>query len=109
MLILGCTGKLMFIGGTMKFLKINAKVLLILCLFSGILFLSTGCGENKENESNLDGSEISNSTDKETENDKTPETSQNSNEGICMLHIGLPLRLLSTGPKAPSSDLEGVQ
>jgi len=38
----------------MKFLKINAKVLLILCLFSGILFLSTGCGEktNKENEGN---------------------------------------------------------
>ena len=48
MLILGCTGKLMFIGGTMKFLKINAKVLLILCLFSGILFLSTGCDENKD-------------------------------------------------------------
>ena len=35
----------------MKFLKINAKVLLILCLFSGILFLSTGCGDNEKGES----------------------------------------------------------
>ena len=35
----------------MKFLKINAKVLLILCLFSGILFLSTGCGDNEKEES----------------------------------------------------------
>lgn len=34
----------------MKFLKINAKVLLILCLFSGILFLSTGCDDNKTKE-----------------------------------------------------------
>ena len=34
----------------MKFLKINAKVLLILCLFSGILFLSTGCNDNKNKE-----------------------------------------------------------
>ena len=34
----------------MQFLKINAKVLLILCLFSGILFLSTGCGENADPE-----------------------------------------------------------
>ena len=41
----------------MQFLKINAKVLLILCLFSGILFLSTGCGEN---------------TDPEKENSNTP-------------------------------------
>ena len=33
----------------MKFLRINVKVLLILCLFSGILFLSTGCDDNKDN------------------------------------------------------------
>ena len=37
----------------MKFLKINAKVLLILCLFSGILFLSTGCGDNTEDKDNV--------------------------------------------------------
>ena len=46
-------------GGFMKFLKINAKVLLILCLFSGILFLSTGCGENTDNNSGTDnGSDV---------------------------------------------------
>ena len=38
----------------MKFLKINAKVLLILCLFSGILFLSTGCGDNNEDKDNAE-------------------------------------------------------
>lgn len=38
----------------MKFLKINAKVLLILCLFSGILFLSTGCGDNTDKDNNKD-------------------------------------------------------
>ena len=50
----------------MKFLKINAKVLLILCLFSGILFLSTGCGD-KETESNKTGTE---STEKDKDKDK---------------------------------------
>ena len=34
----------------MKFLRINVKVLLILCLFSGILFLSTGCGDKEKTE-----------------------------------------------------------
>ena len=38
----------------MKFLKINAKVLLILCLFSGILFLSTGCGDNNDDKDNVE-------------------------------------------------------
>ena len=67
----------------MKFLKINAKVLLILCLFSGILFLSTGCGDNNDDNSNLDGSQINNPTDKENEdnNDKTSSDTK-TDEGI---------------------------
>lgn len=52
----------------MKFLKINIKVLLILCLFSGILFLSTGCGD-KTNNSDIDsGSEKQNPDDKQPDN-----------------------------------------
>lgn len=42
----------------MKFLKINAKVLLILCLFSGILFLSTGCGDKEKTEDKKDTTEV---------------------------------------------------
>ena len=52
----------------MKFLKINAKVLLILCLFSGILFLSTGCGDKEKDEKEPDA----------TETDKQGEGSQSS-------------------------------
>lgn len=74
----------------MKFLKINAKVLLILCLFSGILFLSTGCGEKNTDDKDKDnGSEVDNK-DKDKDTDKTDDgnsstdttnngTSQNNN------------------------------
>jgi len=72
MIRLSCTGILMFKGGYMKFLKINAKVLLILCLFSGILFLSTGCGENTDNEKENNGSEVNgNETTNGGENNNT--------------------------------------
>jgi len=42
----------------MKFLKINAKVLLILCLFSGILFLSTGCDDKEKTDDKKDTTEV---------------------------------------------------
>ena len=66
----------------MKFLKINAKVLLILCLFSGILFLSTGCGENDKTEDKKDTTEVdkkgdTGSTDKDNKTSST-ETSDNT-------------------------------
>ena len=61
----------------MKFLKINAKVLLILCLFSGILFLSTGCGD-KETEPNKTGTE-STEKDKDKDKDTTDKDSSSSN------------------------------
>lgn len=58
----------------MKFLKINAKVLLILCLFSGILFLSTGCGDNSDDTTDLSGSEIKNPTEKENNDNDDKQT-----------------------------------
>ena len=67
----------------MKFLKINAKVLLILCLFSGILFLSTGCGDNTDKD-NPSGSQVGNETsddgDESSGNDKDNNTANNSSE-----------------------------
>lgn len=60
----------------MKFLKINAKVLLILCLFSGILFLSTGCGEkteDKKDTTEVDHNNGKNTTETKTNDNKTPE------------------------------------
>lgn len=66
----------------MKFLKINAKVLLILCLFSGILFLGTGCGEKDSADDKKDTEEVDKKTDdkkdqtdnKKEESKTTPET-----------------------------------
>ena len=60
----------------MKFLKINAKVLLILCLFSGILFLSTGCGDNTDKDT---GKENSNLTTNNPVNDNNGNEKENSN------------------------------
>ncbi len=72
----------------MKFLKINAKVLLILCLFSGILFLSTGCGDkDKETNGTQTGtSEKEESKDKDKseskdETDSSSNTDSNTNNG----------------------------
>ena len=61
----------------MKFLRINAKVLLILCLFSGILFLSTGCGDkdNKESDSNNTAE-----TEKKTDENTTKESDNKTAE-----------------------------
>lgn len=68
----------------MKFLKINAKVLLILCLFSGILFLSTGCGDNTDNDKDSNnGSEVSNDTDKDNSNgDKSSNDTENDDNAV---------------------------
>ena len=60
----------------MKFLKINAKVLLILCLFSGILFLSTGCGDNNEDNDNVE--EPDTQEEKKTPSDETTDGSSSS-------------------------------
>ena len=74
----------------MKFLKINVKVLLILCLFSGILFLNTGCGGKKTNTDDNKGSEVDNNgktnTDKDnnTTNDDNNNNNNNQNNGISL-------------------------
>ena len=60
----------------MKFLKINAKVLLILCLFSGILFLSTGCGDKEKVSDNNTKEE----TKKEEKNEETSAEKTDSKE-----------------------------
>ena len=64
----------------MKFLNINIKVLLILCLFSGILFLSTGCNENNDDPILNDGSDIidndNNSSNQDENNDVDNETDE---------------------------------
>ncbi len=64
----------------MKFLKINAKVLLILCLFSGILFLSTGCGDNtdKDNTDETDTQEGEKSPSSGSEGSGDSSTSDNN-------------------------------
>ncbi len=61
----------------MKFLKINVKVLLILCLFSGILFLNTGCGGNKTDTDDDNGSEVNNN---KTNNDKDNNTTNDNKD-----------------------------
>ncbi len=62
----------------MKFLKINAKVLLILCLFSGILFLSTGC-DDKDKEKNDDKNNATETIEKNGENGSTENTTTEEN------------------------------
>ena len=76
----------------MKFLKINAKVLLILCLFSGILFLSTGCDDKEKVEDKKDTTEVdekkeetkdgkSGTTDTKVEDGKTNTETTETKEG----------------------------
>ena len=60
----------------MKFLKINAKVLLILCLFSGILFLSTGCDDKEKTDDKNNTEEVENKTG---EKDSTSDTTETTN------------------------------
>ena len=66
----------------MKFLKINVKVLLILCLFSGILFLNTGCGGKKNNTDDKNGSEVDNTgkTNKDKNNNSTDDNNKDNNK-----------------------------
>lgn len=70
----------------MKFLKINVKVLLILCLFSGILFLNTGCGSKNNTTDDKKGSEVDNKTNDNKDNNTTDDTNKdnNSNGGIAL-------------------------
>lgn len=80
MLKLNCTWKLIY-RRVMKFLKINAKVLLILCLFSGILFLSTGCGDDSSNDSNPgNGSEVDNNQEDDNGDNQTDNNSDDGND-----------------------------
>ena len=67
----------------MKFLRINVKVLLILCLFSGILFLSTGCGDKDKKEEEKKTEQVDNKTteQKDTEEKKAEETEQTETTG----------------------------
>lgn len=66
----------------MQFLKINAKVLLILCLFSGILFLSTGCDENNGNDTNNNGLETNNNQDNENQDNENSGSNDNNSNPI---------------------------
>ena len=61
----------------MKFLKINAKVLLILCLFSGILFLSTGCDDKENNDDKKETKETTTKNDDKKEETTKTDTSEN--------------------------------
>ncbi len=70
----------------MKFLKVNAKVLLILCLFSGILFLSTGCGDKEnddpketDNQQETPSKPSSGQSDVDGQNDSDDESNDNNN------------------------------
>ncbi len=69
---LDCTKEINEIRRVMKFLKINAKVLLILCLFSGILFLSTGCGDKDKDP---DATQTGASSEKETDSSEDEDNS----------------------------------
>ena len=62
----------------MKFLKINAKVLLILCLFSGILFLSTGCDDDKDKPDDKNDPDV---VDKKDGNDDNKDSNGNNGDG----------------------------
>ncbi len=67
----------------MKFLKINAKVLLILCLFSGILFLSTGCGEKDKEKDATDTPVVDNNSkesDGSSSNNSSASASTDTNQ-----------------------------
>ena len=64
----------------MKFLKINAKVLLILCLFSGILFLSTGCGDKEKVSDNNTKEETKKEEKKEETSTEKTESKEETKE-----------------------------
>ena len=64
----------------MKFLKINAKVLLILCLFSGILFLSTGCGDKEKVSDNNTKEETKKEENKEGTTTDTTDSKEETKE-----------------------------
>lgn len=70
----------------MKFLKINFKVLLILCLFSGILFLSTGCDNNETPDDaeteNVDKNTNKKDSDKTSDSSTASETNTSSNVSL---------------------------
>ncbi len=63
----------------MNFLKINAKVLLILCLFSGILFLSTGCGDNSKNSNDANNNSTVNNGNENNDNNSNAGNNSNDN------------------------------
>ena len=86
----------------MKFLKINAKVLLILCLFSGILFLNTGCGGKKTNTDDNKGSEVDNNGKTNTDKDNN---NTNKSERSYKVIWGDTLWLISTAWEVPYQEI----
>ena len=64
----------------MKFLENNAKVLLILCLFSGVLFLSTGCGDKDDKEDKKDSGEVEKKEETKKDEANTSEKTDNKEE-----------------------------
>ena len=73
----------------MKFLRINAKVLLILCLFSGILFLSTGCDDKDKNDDKKDTTEVDkkgedSKLDTKTDDSKTSDTTTTTDNDVAV-------------------------
>ena len=71
----------------MKFLKINVKVLLILCLFSGILFLSTGCGDKEKTEEEKKTEQVD-KKETDTKVDETKESDTKTQEGASKTENG---------------------
>ena len=73
----------------MKFLRINVKVLLILCLFSGILFLSTGCGDKEKTEDDKKTEQVDKKeTDKKEDSKSKTETDTKKEYGTSTTETG---------------------
>ena len=73
----------------MKFLRINVKVLLILCLFSGILFLSTGCGDKEKTEDDKKTEQVDKKeTDKKEDSKSKTETDTKKENGTSTTETG---------------------
>lgn len=62
----------------MKFLRINVKVLLILCLFSGILLLSTGCDDKDKDKDKKDNNKTEQVDKKPNDNKNDGSTDTNT-------------------------------
>ena len=88
----------------MKFLKINVKVLLILCLFSGILFLSTGCDDKDKDDSKKDDNKTEQVDKKKDDNTNDNGTGDGTPDGTATTENGTNNANTSTTTTSTTSD-----